>query len=580
MNKKILLAEILLAFLLVLGFRYRNSDESPLPKLVNRQQAYQSRLVIHCSPDWSQINADSLAAGISPLPGIGNYQWKINSPSDSAAFYFNQGINLYYAFHIIESMASFKKAEKFDDSNAMIYWGEALAYGPNINDFQYAAAPDAFAAAQKALSLSANNSKREKALIKAMAVRYSLDSTGSQSSLNKLYTSKMQAAYKEFSADNDVAVLYADAMMIEHPWDYWKHDGAAQPWTPAIITVLEKELKQSPNHPGANHYYIHMVEASPNPGRAMASANRLGSLMPGVSHVVHMPSHIYIRTGNYSQGTAVNEEAVKGYQRYLALYPDVANNSPLYLIHNIHMQTANAMMMGNYAYSIRSAVDAQKSFDSSFNSFPAPMGNFVQYVYMSPVFVMVRYGKWKDILDHPAVPDNYVYANAIWHWARGLAFADAGNMPAAKKELGLLREKMKHPDMAVVFTPFNSPLSAAKVAENILMGRLAEKNHDLKNAVRYFETAVKDEDSLIYNEPRDWLLPAREYLGNVLLNTNPAQAEKIFREDLQQSPNNIWSAFGLYQSLQKQRKYAESEQKIKFGKLMTGSDTELKSPVF
>ncbi len=555
MNKKILMAEVALAFLLVAAFRLKSNTGGEHLRKVDIKEVYQNRLVLHCSPDWNLLDADSLAAGIGPLPGIGNYHWKINTKNDSAAFYFNQGINLYYAFHIIESMASFKKAAQFDDKAAMIYWAQALAYGPNINDFQYSAAPDAYEAARKAESLSGNCSKEEKLLIDAMSVRYSLDTSKKQSALNSLYTAKMKMASQLAPGNKDITVLYADAMMLEHPWDYWKHDGTPQPWTPAIIELLEKELKQDKTHPGANHYYIHMVEASPNPGKGLACANRLGKLMPGVSHVVHMPSHIYIRTGNYKEGIAVNEAAVKEYERYLGLYPDVVNNAPLYLIHNLHMQTANAMMLDDYNNSMRAALATQASFDSSFMSLPAPMGNFIQYVYMTPAFVMARYGKWDEILKHPAIPDSYVDANALWHWARGMALAAKNDLAGAKSELGLLRDKMKDPSMAVVFSPFNSALDAARVAENILAGRIAEKESKPAAAVAHFKEAVKAEDAMIYNEPRDWLLPARQYLGNALLSINTREAEKIFRQDLLQNPKNGWSLSGISQiHTKKQRK--------------------------
>lgn len=552
MNKKILMAEVLLAFLLVAAFRLKTNTDGEHLRLVDRKEVYQNRLVLHCSPDWNLLDADSLAAGIGPLPGIGNYQWKISTKSDSAAFYFNQGINLYYAFHIIESMASFKKAAIFDDKAPMIYWAQALAYGPNINDFQYSAAPDAYEAARKAESLSADCSKEEKLLIEAMSVRYSLDTSKKQSALNSLYTAKMKMASELSPRNKDIAILYADAMMLEHPWDYWKHDGTPQPWTPAIIELLEKELKLDETHPGANHYYIHMVEASPNPGKGLACANRLGKLMPGVSHVVHMPSHIYIRTGNYRQGIVVNESAVKEYNRYLKLYPDVVNNAPLYLIHNLHMQTANAMMLDDYKSSIKAADATQASFDSSFMSIPAPIGNFIQYVYLTPAFVMVRYGKWDEVLKLPAIPDSYVDANALWHWARGMAMVGKNNLAGAKNELALLKEKMKDPSMSVVYSPFNSALDAAKVAENILAGRIAEKENKEADAVAYFKEAVKAEDAMIYNEPRDWLLPARQYLGNALLNGNYSEAERIFHEDLDQNPRNNWSLYGLYLALKKE----------------------------
>jgi tetratricopeptide (TPR) repeat protein len=508
---------------------------------------------VQCSPDWNNLNSDSLANGISILQGWGNYQWQISSKSDSARLYFQQGISMYYSFHIIEAMASFKKAEKFDNTNAMIWWAQALAYGPNINDFAYSSTPEAFSAAQKAVSLSANSTAKEKALIKAMSVRYTSDSTISRASLNQLYTDEMQKSYLQFYNDADIAALYADAMMNQHPWEYWKNNGDAQPWTPLLLEVLENTLQQSPLHPGANHYYIHTVEASGNPERALQSANRLSKMMPSVSHMVHMPSHIYIRSGMYNEGTIMNEMSLKGYKEYLAVYPDVAVNAPLYLIHNLHMQTACAMLGKGYDYSSKAADDTRTSFDTSFMSFPAPFGYFMQYVYMTPVLNNVRFGKWDAILSAPAIPQNYVYANVLAHWARGVAFARKGNVADAKKELIYVQQNMDKGDMLVVLPPFNAPVDAAKVAEKLLAGIIAEQQNDLPNAIVLFTEAVKNEDRMIYTEPQDWLLPAREYLGGALLKEGSfAKATTIFKEDLKENPNNHWSLKGLYESLQKQ----------------------------
>jgi len=265
---KILLTAVLGLLLLTAGFRYAKENAIQQLPTISREAALKGKLIIQCSPDWSHIDEDSLAKGIGVLPGWGNYRWNISAKNDSAQFYFNQGINMYYAFHIIEAMASFKKAELFDAGNAMIFWAQALAYGPNINDFAYAATPEAFAAAQKAVSLAAACTGKEKALIAAIAVRYSADSTISRASLNQLYADKMKNAYSLFKEDADIAALYADALMLQHPWDYWKHNGEAEPWTQGLLAVLENGLKKHPSHPGINHYYIHAVEASPNPQRA------------------------------------------------------------------------------------------------------------------------------------------------------------------------------------------------------------------------------------------------------------------------------------------------------------------------
>ena len=557
MKKKILVILTFTGLLFLFAFQYLPKSADSKLTFISREQALQNKFIVQCSPDWNHLNSDSLANGISILKGWGNYPWPIDSKSDSARLYFQQGINMYYSFHIIEAMASFKKAEEFDNANPMIFWAQALAYGPNINDFAYAATPEAFTATQKAVSLSANCTAKEKAFIDAMSVRYTSDSTVSRAYLNQLYTTEMEKGYRSFPKDADMAALYADAMMLQHPWEYWKHNGEAQPWTPRILEVLEKTLQQSPLHPGANHYYIHSVEASANPQRALPSADLLSKLMPSVSHMVHMPSHIYIRSGMYTQGTHVNEMSIRGYKEYLAAYPDVANSASLYLIHNLHMQSACAMMGAGYSYSLKSAEASRESFDTSFMSIAAPFGTFfIQYVYMTPVITNIRFGKWDEILNAPSIAENYVYASFLNHWARGIAQARKNNIAEAKKELGLLQKNMHQPDMLVVMQPFNAPADAAKVAEKLLEGIIAEQENDLPTALLSFSEAVKNEDALIYNEPKDWLLPASTYLGAALLKAGSfLKAENIFKEDLKENPNNHWSLRGLYESLQKQKKH-------------------------
>jgi len=573
MSRKIVFIAIAAMLVLSAGFRYAlhyNNAPAELAKAI----AHKKQLVMQCSPDWSLVNEDSLANSIGVLPGWGNYRWNINTPSDSARFYFNQGINMYYAFHIIEAMASFKKAALLDNNNAMISWAIALAYGPNINDFAYAATPEAFAAAQKALSLKINCTAAEKVLIDAMAVRYSSDSTVSRTSLNQLYTTAMKKAFQQFSSNADIGTLYADALMLQHPWDYWKHNGNAEPWTPELLAVLEGILKLQPNHPGANHYYIHSVEASFNSKRAMASADRLGKLMPAVAHMIHMPSHIYIRNGKYKEGITVNEMSVTGYNSYVDLFPAVQNNIALYLIHNLHMQSNCAMMRANYSYSNNSALACRNSFDTSFLSFAAPLGTFIQYVYMTPLINDVRFGKWDNILQNAPVSDQHQYAAVLYHWARGMAFAGKQELIAAANELKTMQEKMKGADMSVIMEPFNSPLAAAKVAEKILAGVIAEQEKNFTNAIAILTEAVTLEDQLIYNEPRDWLLPSREYLGNALLHAgNFAKAEIIFKEDLKENPATHWSLYPLYQCLLKQHKKAEATSiKTTLDKAFEGAD--------
>ncbi|MEO6671654.1 MAG: hypothetical protein ABIN36_19375 [Ferruginibacter sp.] len=555
MSKKILVLEVILALFIMLGFKQVQQQRAPKSIALTNKGFNKQLLTIGCSPYWNLLNADSLGNSMSPLPGWGNYRWNISSTSDSARFYFNQGINMYYAFHIIESLGSFKKAATFDSTNAMIYWAQALAYGPNINDYAYSAAPDAVAAVQKAKQYSSKLSPMEKALINAMSVRYSLDSTISRETLNGSYAAAMQTAFDQFGKGNkanaDLCALYADARMIQHPWNYWKHNGDAEPWTPEIIDVIEAALKKFPDHPGLNHYHIHISEASPDPGRALASAQRLETLMPDVSHMVHMPSHIYIRTGRYQTGINVNDKSITGYNKYLTLYPDVVNNVALYLIHNLHMKAACAMMLSDYSVALKAATECANSFDTSFLSLPQPLGNMVQYAYMTPLMAQVQYGKWDELLAQPGLPEKWAFGYSFTLWGKGLAYAETGKPAEAKKLLSALNESMKNPDLQVLNSPFNKPVDQMQVGKKILEGTIALKEKSYKQAIAFFKEAVLAEDNLIYTEPRDWLVPSRQFLANAyILSGNLVDAKKILKEDLVINPNNFHSV-SLLQKLGK-----------------------------
>lgn len=532
-----------------------------------------------CSPDYNPATDGN---SIGPLTGWGNYQWKIKTSSDSAQFYFNQGISMYYAFHIIEARASFAKVTELDPASAMGWWALALSFGPNINDFEYAAPPDALTAARKAESLSNFYTPKEKALIHAINTRYSEDTGKSRENLNLAYAAAMKQAFKDLPQDADIAALYADALMVLHPWDLYDHSFKPKEWTPEIVSVLEKALKLNPQNPGANHYYIHAVEASGNPGRALASADRLPQLMPDVAHLVHMPSHIYIRTGNYSKGVVVNEDAVKGYNKYLQAFPAVEGNAALYNIHTLHMEAACNQMVGNFAKTKISSIKTHKSVPAEYLSIPGPLGNFVQYVYATPLLSMVRFGQWQDILN-ANVPDSLVYAKILSHFARGIAFARTGQQTHATFELTALRVKMNdNPVLKEPFTPFSSAYSAIKVAEEILAGVIAEESGNMNDAIEHLEKGVQFEDAMIYNEPRDWMLPVRHYLGQAYLKAGKfAQAELTYKEDLKINPSNGWALTGLHQAQLKQNHTREAAQTmIALKKAFSEKDLEITSSVF
>lgn len=554
-------------------------------EVVNRQQATRTertKTLLRCSPDWSELRQWLEESDIPLLPGVGSHQWKINTVSDSAQYYFNQGINTYYGFHIIEAMASFKKAARFDSSSAMIHWAQALAYGPNINDVGYSTSPDAFLAVSKALAYLSNATKKEKLLIGAQQVRYSMDTSLTREKLNQRYVDKMKEAYEAFPGDADIAVLYADALMLQHPWELWNIDGTPRPWTPLIQSLLEKTLATHPNHLGANHYYIHVMEPSPYAAKATRSADRLGKLAPGLSHLVHMPSHIYLRTGEYTKGVDVNIKAVNSYETAIPLYTPVTGNDFLYIIHNRHMQTNNAMMEGNKARALEAASATVTSINPAYLEIPGAMGNTVQYIYMTPVLVQVRFGLWNELLAMRQPPSTMTYANILYRFGRGMALANSNKLAEASIELDSLRTLMKDSVLQIPLSPFSAAIDGAIIAENILAGSIALSDHKKDIAIERFTKAVTIEENMVYNEPRDWLLSPKHYLGNAYLQAGDwSHARAIFEKDLRNNSENGWALLGLYQSLTMAKKQADAKQVYaRYKKAFSNSDVKLVGAVY
>jgi tetratricopeptide (TPR) repeat protein len=507
--------------------------------------------VISCSPNWEQLQSWMDENEIPPIPGAGNYAWNVTTNNDSAQFYFNQGINMYYAFHIIEAMASFQKAARFDPGSAMMHWAKALAYGPNINDLGYTASPEALEAAGRAVELSANCSEKEKMLIRAQRARYSDDTSTSREQLNQVYADEMKKAYEAFPDDPDVAALYADALMLQHPWDLWNINGTPKPWTPAIREVLEKLLSHTPQHPGANHYYIHVMEASPDYALALPSADRLGSLTPGLSHTVHMPSHIYLRAGHYLKGTTVNEEAIGSYKKMIPLYEAVTGNVFLYVIHNLHMQTNNSILAARDAYSVKSAQETAESIPLDYLSGSGALANYIQYVYGTPVLVNVKFGHWEELLKMAKPDKQFIYSNVLYRFGRGMAFSGKMEIPAAKEELKILAELMTDSSLYLPFPPFSTAIEGVRVAHDLLAGTIALKEKRFNEAISLFDAAVSTEERMVYNEPRDWMLNSGQYLGNALfLAGRYEEARSAFIKDLERNNENPWSLYGLWKSLQ------------------------------
>lgn len=558
------------------------------PKLIYSYDASQKTIAnkkqraFGCAPDLTLIDFDDSLNFIPLLDGWGKYRMPVTVTNDSAGIYFQQGINMYYGFHIIEALASFEKAIKFDDDFAMGYWGKALAYGPNINDVGYSASPQALAAIKKAKELCSNCSPVEKALIDAMQVRYSSDTTQTREFLNKLYADAMKKVHTGFPNSADAAALYADALMVQHPWDLYDRFYNPKPWTPEIVRVLEKLVKKFPYNPGASHYYIHAIEGSKQPQKGLAVASRLGGMMPGLAHLVHMPSHIYIRSGYYKKGIDVNEAAVKDYYNYLSKYPVTANSSFLYLTHNLHMRAACAGMGGEYAEALKFSNETKNSVDSASLDMGGYFGMYLQYLHMTPLFTQIRFGKWDELLEAPPIPPARVYANSMWHYGRGVAFARKHQFNKANIELQKMRDSVNSPQLQEHPSAFNPGTAAVQVAEKILQGVIAEEKNQVSHAVTFLKEAADKEDGMLYNEPKDWLLPARQYLGHALLKAKQyAEAEKVYKKDLEINPNNAWSLTGLAEALAKQgKKKMAMEVKHKAASALEGSDVQINGSVF
>jgi tetratricopeptide (TPR) repeat protein len=561
----------LTASLIAFGFRKNNLSAGKNPGRVTTKK------VARCGPDWKEVDKLIEENNIPPIPGAGPHTWKIITAHDSANYYFNQGMNMYYSFHIIEAKASFKKAEQFDPNAAMVHWAQALAYGPNINDVGYAAFPEALEAVRKSLEAMNNSTPAvEKMLIEAMSVRYSADSTQSRELLNQQYVDKMKIAYDRLFQHPHVAALYADALMLQHPWDLWNIDGTPKPWTPKIRGILEKLLASHPEHPGANHYYIHVMEPSPFASKALPSADRLGKITPALSHTVHMPSHIYLRTGQYDKGVIVNENAVNSYRKMISLYAPVTSNDFLYIIHNLHMQTNNAMMAGRAAAALDAAEQTTKSIPREYLSTTDALGNYLQYIYMTPVMAMVRFGKWDELLNAPKPPETMIYANLLFHFGKGMALNAKGQHADAKNELTRIQQLMKDSVLRLPFTPFSPAIDGATVAEQMLTGVIALSEKSNASALIAFQKAVDVEKQMVYNEPRDWMLNPGHWLGKAYLVAGKwKEAEKVFVQDLKNNNENPWALKGLLQALQGQSKKEAAAVKVRLTKASKRSDVNI-----
>ncbi len=506
-----------------------------------------------------KIPSESTQRQAPLFDNLGDYHHPISTKNPLTQRYFDQGLILAYGFNHAEAARSFREAARLDANCAICYWGVAYALGPNINaKMEQEAVPEAWAAIEKARELSINANEVEKAYIQALAKRYPMKPVDDRKPFDLAYANAMQEVAQRYPDDLDAATLFAEALMDTTPWDYWQENGDPKPEGIEIMKTLEFVLERNPNHPGANHLYIHAVEKE-RPELGIASADRLLNLVPGAGHLVHMPSHIYIRVGRYQDAVVANQKAIAADNAYVLTCRTQGFYPLAYIPHNQHFLWFGALMSGQSQLAIKASHHTAQ-VDSQLMRQP-DLAGALQHFYTIPLYTLTRFGKWDEILAIPTPEDDLKYHTGVWHYARGLALLEKGQLPEAAKELAALQVLSADPSLETIkIGGFNSTASILKIADAILSGQLAAKEGNYEQAIAHLKTAVKLEDALIYTEPAEWYQPTRQALGSVLLFAGrPAEAEQIYREDLTIYPENGWSLYGLSQSLKTQGKIQESK---------------------
>jgi len=506
--------------------------------------------------DW--YSSGKKAPLFKGLEGI-NFPVTTNNPEVQT--YFNQGMMLAYGFNHAEAARSFYEATRLDSSCAMAYWGFAYVLGPNYNagmeedNFQRA-----YAAIVKAKSLSEKCTPKEIALIEALTTRYAEQPPADRKPLDIAYAAAMKKVYNQYPSDPDIGALYAESVMDLHPWDlYDKKTLAPKAWTPELVAVLEHLMKINPLHPGAHHFYIHAVEASSTPGRGMASARLLDSLVPGAGHLVHMSSHIYIRTGDYHLGSLSNIHAVEVDSIYTTACHAQGAYPLGYYPHNYHFLAATATLEGDSRMAWMAAEKLRQH--TAEDIMRQPGWGTLQHYYTIPYYIAIKFCMWDTILALPSPVKDLIYPRATWHYARGMAYLGKNDAVRAQKEadtLALLSADTSLKDMTI--WNINTVTDLLQIAKDVLSAEIAAKQNQPDKAIALLTKAIAAEDNLNYNEPPDWFFSVRHHLGKVLLAAGKySEAEKVYRQDLRTWPKNGWALIGLHQALVQQKKNAEAQ---------------------
>jgi tetratricopeptide (TPR) repeat protein len=503
----------------------------------------------------AQTSQASPTGQLAPrLQKLGAHVFPVSTKNKQAQLFMNQGLNLSYAFNHAEAGRAYREAARLDPDLAMAFWGEALALGPNINaPMSPDNEPKALEAIQKAVSLKSKASPREQALIDALTQRYS-GRAEDRRARDVAYADAMRKVHLQFPDDQDIAMLYVESVMDLRPWGYWTRDGMPYERTAEVVALTEKIIAKNPQHPGALHLYIHLMEAY-QADKAEAAADRLLTLMPAAGHMVHMPAHIYQRVGRYADAQRSNEMAIAADEDYISqcraqgLYPMA------YYPHNLHFLWFAATAEGNSKLAIEAARKAASQVnDETLKAVPLLAGFRVV-----PYYALTRFGKWDEMLREPEPPAVSVYMQGVWHYARGTAFVGKGQTDSAEQEFAKLKELMA--DKALdqpLFSP-NTGRAILSIGQEVLAGEIAAAKKNYDEAVAHLERAVRLEDALVYTEPAEFHYPPRLALGAVLLEAKrPAEAETVYWEDLRRNRESGWALFGLMQALKAQGKNDEA----------------------
>ena len=509
---------------------------------------------VFCLGAMAQDHASHTQAHpVTLVNGLGDLHHPVSTHVPEAQKFFDQGLRFIYAFNHDEAARSFQHAADLDPRMAMAFWGVAEAVGPNYND---PADPDRYKhahdAVERAVDLSAEASPSEQAYIQAMAKRFPADPNTDLKKAAEDYRDAMRQVVSQFPDDLDAATLFAESGMNLHPWGLWHQDGTPEAGTEEIVATLESVLKRDPNHLGAIHYYIHTVEASNNPERALAGANKLAALAPGAGHIVHMPAHIYIRTGDYDAAVKTNEKAAAVDRAYIKATGAQGIYPMMYYSHNLHFIAMCGAMNGSYAEARKNADLLAANVGPHVKEMP-PLEGFMTI----PIAVEIRFHHWNEILKMPAPDPAMKTASVFWHFGRGLALTGTGKMDEAVQEYKIVSdaEAATPPDVIFQMPINNKSKDILKIAEDILGAKIAMAKKDPTGAISMLRQAVAIQDTLKYGEPPDWFFPVRESLGGALLIIgDAAAAEKVFREDLDRNPRNPRSLWGLRQALLQQKR--------------------------